>query len=356
MAGSTFGKLFRVTNWGESHGPAIGVVVDGCPAGIVLSEEIIQHDLDRRRPGQSEYTTDRTEKDTVQILSGVFRGKTTGTPISLLIKNTDQRSADYKEIEAAYRPSHADLSYDLKYGIRNPFGGGRSSARMTSGTVAAGAIAKLIIPHTDVTAYVTQVKDEKAEITGIVTEQDVELSPVRCPDPEASERMMAVIKQAKANKDSVGGVIQCVITNVTPGLGEPVYDKLEAALGGAILSIPAVKGFEIGSGFSGTRLYGSEHNDAYSEADGKITTDSNNSGGIQGGISIGTPIVFRVAFKPTATIGKEQKTVTSDGAATTIAAAGRHDPCVLPRAVPIVEAYTACVLADYELRNRSSKI
>lgn len=355
MAGNTLGQAFRVTNWGESHGPAIGATIDGCPAGIEVSEGLIQHDLDRRAPGQSEFTTARKESDEIEILSGVFKDETDGTPIQLLIRNKDHRSDDYRQMEVTYRPSHAGFAYDSKYGRHNPFGGGRSSARLTAGTVAAGAIAKRIIPETDITAYVTRVKDVEAEITGRITEEEVDSSPVRCPDLEVSARMMEVIRKAKENKDSVGGIIQCAVINVPFGLGEPVYDKLEADLAKAMLSIPASKGFEIGSGFGSTLLFGSENNDEYMPSENGISTKTNNSGGVQGGISIGTPIIFRVAFKPTATIGKEQNTVTNQGEATTIAAAGRHDPCVLPRAVPIVEGYTACVLADHALRNRMSR-
>ena len=359
MAGNTFGQLFRVTNWGQSHGPAIGVVIDGCPAGIEITPEIIQTDLDRRKPGQSELTTPRKEPDLVEIESGIFQGKSDGTPIHLRIVNKDFRPEDYGEMTTTYRPSHAGFAYDAKYGVHNPFGGGRSSARLTAATVAAGAIAKQILSGVDITAYVTSIKDVEATITDLVTRDDVERSVVRCPDPEASERMAEVIRQAKADEDSVGGIIKCIVANPPLGFGEPIYDKLEADLAKAMLSINAVKGFEIGSGFAGTLLYGSEHNDPFTidEADDQsIVTTTNNSGGVQGGISNGMPIVFRVAFKPTATIGKKQQTVTSEAEATTISAAGRHDPCVLPRAVPIVEGYTACVLADHLLRNRASRI
>ncbi len=355
MAGNTLGEAFRVTNWGESHGPAIGVVIDGCPAGLEVSTELIQQELNRRRPGQSEFTTARDEPDLVEIQSGIFRGVSDGTPIHLRILNKDHRSDDYNQITDIYRPSHAGYAYDVKYGRHNPFGGGRSSARLTAGTVAAGAIARRIIPSTAITAYVTRIKDVEANITDHVTEEDVEQSLVRCPDLVASERMMAIIKLAKENKDSVGGIIECVINEVQAGLGEPIYDKLEADLAKAMLDIPAVKGFEIGSGFAGTRLFGSEHNDPFVIDDKLVVTSTNNSGGIQGGISNGMPIKFRVAFKPTATIGKEQRTVDSLGVETTIAAAGRHDPCVLPRAVPIVEGYAACILADHALRSRMNK-
>lgn len=350
------GQAFRVTNWGESHGPAIGVVIDGCPAGIEITQEMIQIELDRRRPGQSDLTTPRNESDLVSIQSGVFNGVSDGTPIHLRIPNRDHHSDDYKEIAEAYRPSHADFVYDAKFGVHNPYGGGRSSARLTAGTVAAGAIARKIIPEVNITAFVTRVKDVDAAVTNGITRVDVDKSPVRCPDLEASARMMEVIRKAKDEKDSVGGIIQCVVTGVPAGLGEPVYDKLEADIAGAMVSINAVKGFDLGSGFAGTRAYGSENNDPFIIENGKVVTTTNNSGGIQGGISNGMPIVFRVAFKPTSTISRQQKTVTREGKETTIVGEGRHDPCVLPRAVPIVEGYTACVLADHFLRARMSRI
>jgi len=355
MAGSTFGEAFRVTNAGESHGAGLIAIVDGCPAGIELDETLIQHDLDRRRPGQNEYTTQRQEADTVEILSGVYQGETTGTPIGLLIHNTDQRSKDYQDITEAYRPSHADYTYDAKYGRFDPRGGGRSSARITAVTVAAGAIAKQIITPMRPIAYVKSIKDIEADIPKDVNESLIEQSPIRCPDLLASKRMQAVIRDARKNRDSVGGIVECVMNDVRVGLGEPVFDKLDALLAYAMLGIPATKGFEIGSGFDGTREFGSEHNDSFTITD-RVTTITNKSGGVQGGISNGMPVLFRVAFKPTATIGQTQQTVTREGNETTIAPTGRHDPCVVPRAVPIVEALTACVLADLKLRDRASRI
>jgi len=356
MAGNTFGEAFRVTSAGESHGPAIMAIVDGCPAGIELNEEMFRNDMDRRRPGQSEFTTQRKEADEVQIMSGVYRGETTGTPIGLIIPSTDQRSKDYSDVALSYRPSHADYTYDAKYGRRDPSGGGRSSARITSAAVAAGVIAKRIIAPTVTTGYVHTIKDIEADIPLEVTEAIVEQSAIRCPDPIASERMEALIRETRKNRDSVGGIVECIVDNMPVGLGEPIFDKLEALLGYAMLGIPAAKGFEIGSGFTGRLEYGSDHNDPFTLEDGKIVTTSNKSGGVQGGISNGMPLVFRVAFKPTATIGKEQQTVNNQGQLDTIAPAGRHDPCVLPRAVPIVEAMAACVLADLTLRDRASRI
>lgn len=357
MAGNSFGEMFRITNFGESHGKAIGVVVDGCPPLLELNESYIQKFLDRRAPGQSEVTTQRQEPDKVEIISGFFNGKTTGTPICMLIFNKDFKSGDYKEISKAFRPSHADFTYEKKYGIRDPFGGGRSSARLTAGNVAAGAIAFKILNERfklEIVAYVRQVKDIEANVNADkVTQKDVDSNIVRCPDKNAAKKMIKLIENAKNSGDSVGGVIECVIRNVPAGLGEPIFDKLEADLAKAMLSINATKGFEIGSGFQGIKLFGSQHNDQFIIKNKKIATKTNNSGGIQGGISNGMPIIFRVAFKPTSTIQKEQDTVDIKGKSVKMAAKGRHDPCVLPRAVPIVEAMASLVLCDHYLRQRA---
>jgi chorismate synthase len=355
--GSIFGQLFRVTTYGESHGGGVGVVIEGCPPLLEICEAEIQIDLDRRRPGQSKITTPRKESDTCEILSGVFEGKTTGTPISILVRNQDARSQDYDEMAVKYRPSHADATYDLKYGIRNVQGGGRSSARETIGRVAAGAIAKKILAQVagvEIIGYVKRIKDLEGIVDPqIVTLEQVESNIVRCPDSECAERMIDLIDQTRRAQDSIGGVVECVARHVPPGLGDPVFDKLEADLAKGAMSLPASKGFEIGSGFAGTLLTGSEHNDVYyTDAAGNLRTETNRSGGIQGGISNGENIIIRVAFKPTATIGKEQNTVTRDGNATTLAAKGRHDPCVLPRAIPMVEAMVALVLCDHLLRQR----
>lgn len=355
--GSSFGHLFRVTTFGESHGGGVGVIIDGCPPLLEISEADIQVDLDRRRPGQSKITTPRKESDTCEILSGVFEGKTTGTPIAILVRNQDARSQDYDEMAVKYRPSHADATYDLKYGIRNVQGGGRSSARETIGRVAAAAIAKKILAQVagvEVIGYVKRIKDLEGIVDpNSVTLAQVESNIVRCPDGECAERMIDLIDQTRRAKDSIGGVVECVARNVPKGLGEPVFDKLEADLAKGAMSLPASKGFEIGSGFAGTLLTGSEHNDVYyTDEAGNLRTETNRSGGIQGGISNGENIIIRVAFKPTATIGKEQNTVTRDGVATTLAAKGRHDPCVLPRAVPMVEAMVALVLCDHLLRQQ----
>ena len=356
--GSNFGHLFRITTFGESHGGGVGVVIDGCPPRLEISEAQIQFELDRRRPGQSKITTPRQESDTCEIISGVFEGKTLGTPIAILVRNKDARSQDYDEMAVKYRPSHADATYDAKYGIRNWQGGGRSSARETIGRVAAGAIAKKILSQVggiEIIAYVKQIKDLEAiniDLNSVTLEQ-VESNIVRCPDREAAEKMIELIDKARRDKDSLGGIVECVVRNVPKGLGEPVFDKLEADLAKAIMSLPATKGFEIGSGFAGTLLTGSEHNDEfYLDDKGETRTATNRSGGIQGGISNGENIILRAAFKPTATIGKEQKTVSSTGEETTLAAKGRHDPCVLPRAVPMVEAMVALVLCDHLLRHQ----
>ena len=350
MVGNTFGNLFRISTWGESHGPALGVVIDGCPPGLKIAEKEVQKELDRRRPGQSKLTTDRKEEDAVQILSGLFENTTTGTPISLMIGNKDQKSRDYGKLADTYRPSHADYTYDAKYGLRDHRGGGRASARETAARVAAGAIAKKLLKKqakVEVLAYVKEVREIKAKVKPeTVKLTQVEDSPVRCPDKSAAKKMEKLIEKMKKAGDSVGGVIECVIHNVPAGLGSPVFEKLDARLAQAMLSLPAVKGFEVGMGFEATLLTGSQNNDALMKKGKKVVTKSNNAGGIVGGISNGMDIVFRVAFKPTATIFKKQKTVTKTGKETQLQMSGRHDPCVLPRAVPIVEAMAALVLAD----------
>ncbi len=356
--GNTFGQLFRVTTFGESHGGGIGVVIDGCPPRIDISEADIQRELDRRRPGQSKLTTQRKEEDRCEILSGVFEGKTLGTPIAIAVRNKDARPEDYSEIARKFRPSHADYTYEAKYGIRNWQGGGRASARETIGRVAAGAIAKKILStfcaDFEIVAYVTEIHEITAKIDRAgVKMKHVEKNIVRCPDAAAAKQMISLIQQVRDEGDSVGGVIECVARGITPGLGEPVFDKLEADLAKAMLSIPATKGFEIGSGLVATRMRGSQHNDPFEMRDGKIRTRRNNSGGVQGGISNGEDIYFRVAFKPPATIALRQKTVTSSKQQSELAARGRHDPCVLPRAVPIVEAMAALVLCDHALRHQA---
>jgi chorismate synthase len=334
----------------------VGVIIDGCPPQLEISPEEIQFELDRRRPGQSKITTPRKEADTCEILSGVFEGKTLGTPIAILVRNKDTRSQDYDEMAQKYRPSHADATYDAKYGLRNWQGGGRSSARETIGRVAAGAIAKKIlhqVANVEVIAYVKRIKDLQGVIdTNTVTLADVESNIVRCPDREIANTMISLIEETGRDGNSIGGVVECVVRNVPKGLGEPVFDKLEADLAKAVMSLPASKGFEIGSGFDGTLLTGFEHNDEfYIDENGEIRTVTNRSGGIQGGISNGENIIIRVAFKPTATIRKEQKTVTKEGEETVLAGKGRHDPCVLPRAVPMVDAMVALVLCDHLLRH-----
>ena len=353
--GNSFGHLFRITTFGESHGGGVGVIIDGCPPRLEISEAEIQVDLDRRRPGQSKITTPRKESDTCEILSGVFEGKTLGTPIAILVRNQDARSQDYDEMAVKYRPSHADATYDAKYGIRNWKGGGRSSARETIGRVAAGAIAKKIlyqVAGVEIIGYVKRIQNLEGIIDpNTVTLEQVESNIVRCPDADCAEKMIDLIDKIRRNKDSIGGVVECVARNVPMGLGEPVFDKLEAELAKAVMSLPASKGFEIGSGFEGTLLTGSEHNDEfYLDEKGQLRTRTNRSGGVQGGISNGENIIIRAAFKPTATIGKEQNTVSNAGEETTLAAKGRHDPCVLPRAVPMVEAMVAIVLCDHLLR------
>jgi chorismate synthase len=352
--GSSFGTLFRITTFGESHGPGLGVVVDGCPPRLPLDEAMIQAELDRRRPGQSRLVSQRKEADRVEVLSGVLDGLTLGTPIAMLVRNQDARGKDYEDIARAYRPSHADYTYDAKYGIRAVAGGGRASARETVGRVAAGAIAQQLLARHGVTivAWVDEVSGIAATVDdATVTRGEVDTNDIRCPDAAAAQRMIERVEQARKDGDSVGGVVRAVARGVPPGWGEPVFDKLEADLAKAMLSIPAVKGVENGSGFAGTLLTGSQHNDAFiRRGDGAIGTRTNRSGGIQGGISNGEPITLRIAFKPTATIMRPQDTVDRDGNATVLEPRGRHDPCVLPRAVPIVEAMIALVLADHSLR------
>jgi chorismate synthase len=353
---NTFGKLFSVTTWGESHGPAVGAVVDGCPPRLPLEAAEIQAELDRRRPGQSDIVTPRKEEDRVEILSGVFDGRTTGTPISLLVRNADQRPGAYDEMRDKFRPSHADYTYQAKYGHRAWPGGGRSSARETVGRVAAGAIARKLLREqfgVEVLACVTQVQDLQAVVNPeTVTLDAVESNIVRCPDAATAARMIELIEQRRAEGDSVGGIVLGVARGVPAGWGEPVFDRLEADLGKAMLSLPAAKGFDLGSGFDGIRLTGREHNDAFRNVGGRVRTVTNRSGGVQGGISNGETIYFRVAFKPVATVMHEQDTIDAALANTTLQGRGRHDPCVLPRAVPMVEAMTALVLADHALRHR----
>jgi chorismate synthase len=354
---NSFGKLFTVTTWGESHGLAVGAVVDGCPPRLPLAEGEIQAELDRRRPGQSDIVTPRKEADKVEIMAGVFEGRTTGAPISMLVRNTDARPGAYDEMRDKYRPSHADFTYQAKYGIRDHRGGGRSSARETIGRVAAGAIAKKILAlagGVEIRAYLTQVHTITVPAGALVdfpTLADVEATAVRCPHPATAKKMIARIKQVRSAGDSVGGIIRCRIRGVPVGLGEPVFDRLEADLAKAMLSLPATKGFEIGSGFAGAALKGSQHNDAFRIRDRQVRTATNRSGGVQGGISNGEEICFNVAFKPTATILQPQPTVDVRGRETELQGRGRHDPCVVPRAVPIVEAMAALVLVDHWMRH-----
>jgi chorismate synthase len=355
--GSSFGTLFRISTFGESHGPAVGVIVDGCPPRLPLSVEEIQSELERRRPGQSAITTQRREADAVEILSGVHEGQTLGTPIAMLVRNQDQRGGDYEEMKTKYRPSHADYTYQAKFGVRAWQGGGRASARETIGRVAAGAVARKVLealaPGLQIVAYVKQVQALEATVDPeTVTREAVESNIIRCPEAAMAERMIALVDGARKAGDSLGGVVEAAARGVPAGWGEPVFDKLDADLAKAMLSLPAAKGFEIGSGFRGTQLTGIQHNDPFYSAAGTVRTRTNHSGGVQGGISNGESILLRVAFKPTATILREQETVDVDGNATTIKARGRHDPCVLPRAVPIVEAMIALVLADHALRQR----
>lgn len=357
--GNSFGRIFRISTFGESHGLGLGVVIEGCPAGLPIDEEFIRNEMQRRKPGQSKITTQRKEEDEFQILSGVFEGKSTGTPIGLVIMNTDQKSKDYSHIADKFRPSHADYTYFEKYGIRDYRGGGRSSARETAARVAGGAIAKMLLKHygISVQAYVSQVGD--LHVGKIYQELDLsqtEENIVRCPDPMMAEKMIEYIDEVRKSRDTVGGIVSCVAKGVPPGLGEPVFDRLHAELGKAMLSINAVKGFEYGSGFEGVKMRGSEHNDAYYQDGDRVRTRSNNSGGIQGGISNGEDIYFNVAFKPVATIMQDQESVNESGDSVTVSGKGRHDPCVVPRAVPIVEAMTALVLADYLLISRTNKL
>lgn len=356
MASST-GALFRVTTFGESHGGAVGCVVDGCPPQLELSEDDIQHDLDRRRPGQSRLVTQRDETDTVEIVSGVDAGHTLGSPIAMLVRNKDQRSGAYDHMAELYRPSHADWTTEAKYGTRAVAGGGRASARETIGRVAAAAVARKLLAQQcgiEVLAWVESVHGISATVDAdTVTLDDVERDPTRCPDPEAAALITEAIENARRDGDSLGGVVSCVARSVPPGLGEPVFDKLEADLARAVMSLPATKGFEIGSGFGATAMTGREHNDPFVPGPDGPRTTTNNSGGIQGGITNGETVLLRAAFKPTATIASPQQTVTRDGEATTLEAKGRHDPCVLPRAVPMVEAAVLLVLADHWLRQRA---
>jgi chorismate synthase len=360
MTGNSFGNIFRITTFGESHGYAVGVTIDNCPAGIFLDENFIQKELNRRRPGQSSITTQRQEEDKFQIISGIFDGKTTGTPLTIIIKNYDQHSQDYDNLKYSFRPSHADYTYHVKYGIRDHRGGGRASARETASRVLAGAIAKLILNHLniDIKAYVSQVGHIK--LNNNYKELDlslVEQSIVRCPDMQISKAMITLIEKVKKAGDTIGGIVSCVISNCPAGLGEPVFEKLHAQLGKAMLSINAAKGFDYGSGFEGVGMLGSEHNDMFfKDENNNILTKTNFSGGIQGGISNGMDIYFRVAFKPVATIMKPQQTINISGEEVTLEVKGRHDPCILPRAVPIVEAMAALVIVDNLMMNNAIKL
>ncbi len=358
MAGSTFGTLFRLTTWGESHGPTVGCVVDGCPPGIPLTEQDIQEDLDRRRPGQSRITTQRREGDEVEILSGVHEGVTMGTPIGLLVRNADARSKDYSEMKDLYRPSHADYTYQAKFGVRDWRGGGRASYREAIGRVAGGGVARRLLAQrcgTEIAGYVLQVADIRGQVdVDRVGREAVDANIVRCPDPDAAERMIAAIEAARKEGDSLGGIVELVARGVPAGLGEPVFDKLTADLARALMSIPAARGFEVGEGFGSVLMRGSAHNDPFVMKQGRVGTLTNHSGGIQGGISNGENIVLRVAFKPVATILQEQSTVSTTGETVTFRAKGRHDPCVVPRAVATVEAMVALVLADHLLRQTAS--
>jgi chorismate synthase len=360
MPGNSFGHTFRITTFGESHGPSIGVVIDGCPPGLIFDLDFVQHELDRRRPGQSAIVTQRQEGDRVDVLSGVFEGKTTGMPLALVIRNEDAKSKDYTHIADKYRPSHADFTYQVKYGFRDYRGGGRSSARETAARVAAGAVAKLILDKIGVkiTAWVSRVGEIALEKSYDQLDfSQIEATPVRCPDLAVAEQMEALIREVRKDGDTIGGVVSCVVEDCPAGLGEPVFDRLNADLGKAMLSINACKGFEIGSGFAGVTMRGSQHNDAFFiDEKGKVRTRTNYSGGVQGGISNGMNIVFRAAFKPVATIIQAQESINEAGDSVQVEGRGRHDPCVLPRAVPIVEAMAALVLVDHFLRNKSLKI
>ncbi len=362
MAGNSFGTLFKITTFGESHGEAIGVVIDGCPANLNIDLDFIQAEMDKRRPGQSKLTTQRKESDAVKIISGLYEGKTTGTPIAILIPNEDQRSKDYSHLEEAFRPSHADFTYQQKYGHRDHRGGGRSSARETAARVAAGAIAKILLKQADIEifAHVSAVGLVEApnldqnDLSRLIQHRESNL--VRCADPATAKEMIDLIESIRKEGDTIGGKISAIIRNCPVGLGEPVFDKLHADLGKAMLSINAVHGFEYGSGFSGSEMKGSEHNDLFIQQGEKTKTLTNFSGGIQGGIANGMDISFRVAFKPVATLMQDQQTVDKEGNATTIQGKGRHDPCVVPRAVAIVEAMVALVMADHYLRNKTAKL
>ncbi len=352
---NTFGKIYKISTYGESHGKAIGVIIDGCPSGIEVNEKDIQKELDRRKPGQSKITTQRKEDDNIEILSGIFNGKTTGSPISLIIKNKDQKSSDYNHISTSFRPSHADFTYHKKYKNRDHRGGGRSSARETANWVAAGAIAKKILHDLKIKIHAYVSKVGKLELNKTYNELDfdnTENSIVRCPDNKFAEKFISIIDDARKNRDTVGGVITCVIKGCPIGIGEPIFRKLHAELGMAMLSINAVKGFEYGSGFKGVEMFGSEHNDEFQIKSGKVSTKSNNSGGIQGGISNGEDIYFSVAFKPVSTIMKDQDSIDSNNKNTIIKGKGRHDPCVVPRAVPIVESMASNVLVDLYLQSK----
>jgi chorismate synthase len=359
MSGNTFGRIFRLTTFGESHGAAIGGIIDGCPAGLELHLDTVRREMARRRPGQSALTTERDEEDGVEFLSGIFEGKTTGAPVAFSIKNRDQRSADYDELKNVFRPSHADFTYQEKYGIRDHRGGGRSSARETACRVAAGAVAKMLLARygISVNAFVRQVGTVSLSedyFSGDI--ETAETNDVRCPDPVKAREMDALISKVKSEGDSVGGVIQCLIKNLPVGLGEPVFDKFHAVMAHAMMSINAAKGFELGSGFDGAQLKGSQANDVFTSKEGKVQTVTNHSGGVQGGLTNGMPVYFNVAFKPVSTIARPQQTLTTQGKEVELKAAGRHDPCVVPRAVPIVEAMAALVVADFMLLSRCSRI
>ncbi len=359
MSGNSFGKILKLSTFGESHGPAVGGVLEGIPSGMNIDKEFIQHQLNRRKPGQSSITSPRLEGDEIEFLSGIFEGKSIGTPIAFLVRNKDQKPEDYEKLKDVFRPSHADFTYEAKYGLRDYRGGGRSSARETIARVASGAIAQLLLQQNkiQIVAYVSQVHQLKLnKHYSELNFKDIDSNAVRCPDKETAEKFIQLIESIKESGNTVGGIISCVIKNVPAGLGEPVFDKLHADLGKAMLSINAVKGFEIGSGFDSVNFTGQELNDIFEIREEKIRTRSNNSGGIQGGISNGEDIFFRVAFKPIATVLQEQESVTRTGASTKIKVDGRHDPCVLPRAVPIVESMAALVIADHWLRNKTSRI
>jgi chorismate synthase len=359
MPGNSFGQLFRITTFGESHGSAIGVTIDGCPAGLEIDTDKIQQELARRRPGQSAIVTQRKESDTCEIISGIYEGITTGTPLTILIRNRDAKPKDYDHLKDSYRPSHADYTYEAKYGLRDHRGGGRASARETAARVAAGAVARQLLDTIgiNIVGFVSQIGDLSVEqLPNEISRDLIEQNEVRCPDPSLAKEMIALIKKIRKAGDTIGGAVECRITGVPPGLGEPVFDKLHADLGRAILSINACKGFEIGSGFRCIRMRGSEHNDIFTTEGGKVSTSTNYSGGIQGGISNGMDIYFRAAFKPVATLIADQKSIDREGNPVVVKGKGRHDPCVVPRAVPIVEAMAALTLADHLLRHRTSKL